>query len=296
LKRQLKIAISLVFYSLRWPVSAFANAVGLKVRPQLVILYYHDVPASQRARFARQMDKLTQRAKVVAADWRGGQANDRVCAITFDDAFVSVVDNALPELAKRQLPCTIFVPVGSLGRAPCWKMEANQSPGEVVADEQIIRSLPSPLVTLGAHTVSHPFLSRLPREAARAEIEQSRAVLSALIGQDVQLMSFPYGDYDEEVAGMCKAAGYDMVFGIVPQTVDPRHDEFVRGRVAVAPDDGDLEFFLKMSGGYWWMSLASTIKHACLSPLRLLVHQQKSASRELNRQPRKETRWWTGSL
>jgi peptidoglycan/xylan/chitin deacetylase (PgdA/CDA1 family) len=293
LKRQLKIAISCVFYVLIWPVSALANVVGLKTRQRLVILYYHDIPAATRARFARQMDKLTQRAAVVAADWRGGPVKGRVCAITFDDAFISVVDNALPELAKRQLPCTIFVPVGVLGRAPGWTMETNCAADEIVASQDLITSLPSPLVTLGGHTLTHPFLSSLPREAARAEVEESRKLLSAMTGQDVRLMSFPYGDYDEEVAAMCKAAGYDLVYGIVPTTVYPQDGEFIRGRVAVSPNDSDLEFFLKMSGGYWWMSLASTLKQACLSPHRFLKAKQ-IARRQSS--PGKVARWWSGLL
>jgi peptidoglycan/xylan/chitin deacetylase (PgdA/CDA1 family) len=293
LKRHLKVAISCVFYVLCWPVSALASIVGLKARQRLVILYYHDIPAATRARFAHQMDKLRRSATVVGADWRGGPVKGRVCAITFDDAFVSVLDNALPELAKRQLPCTIFVPVGALGRAPGWSMETNYAPDEIVASQDLIKSLPSSLVTLGAHTLTHPFLSRLPRETARAEIEKSRTLLSAMSGQDVRLMSFPYGDYDEEVAAMCRTAGYDLVYGIVPSTVDPHDGEFIRGRVAVSPDDSDLEFFLKMSGGYWWMSLASTLKRACLRPHRLLA-ERKAVSRQPP--PRKAERWWSGSL
>ncbi len=163
-------------------------------------------------------------------------------------------------------------------RRPGWAMETNYAPDEVVADQDLIKSLPSHLVAFGSHTLTHPFLSRLPREAARAEIEKSRALLSAITGQDVRTISFPYGDYDQEVVAMCREAGYDMVFGIVPTTVDPRDGAFLRGRVAVSPDDSDLEFFLKMSGGYWWMSLASTLKQACLSPHTFLTGKRKASS------------------
>jgi hypothetical protein len=48
--------------------------------------------------------------------------------------------------------------------------------------------------------------------------------------------------------------------------VDSRAGKFFRGRVAVEPDDGHLEFFLKMSGGYEWLSLASTLKQAVTAP------------------------------
>jgi len=291
-KRQLKIAISLVFYVLGWPASALANAVGM-ARQRLVILYYHDIPTTTRARFARQMDKLKQRATVVDADWRGGPVKGLVCAVTFDDAFVSVIDNALPELAKRGMPCTIFVPVAALGRPPGWAMEANYAPGEIVADPELVKSLPSSLVTLGAHTLTHPYLSRLPPETARAEIENSRTMLSAITGRDVNLMSFPYGDYNEEVEAMCKRAGYELVYGILPTTVYPQDGTFVRGRVAVGPNDGDLEFFLKTSGSYWWVSPASALKQAVLAPVASMSRKKNVLDQ---RRERKVGNRWSGSL
>jgi peptidoglycan/xylan/chitin deacetylase (PgdA/CDA1 family) len=70
------------------------------------------------------------------------------------------------------------------------------------------------LVTVGAHTISHPHLSRIPRESARSEIELSRSMLSAVTGQEGRLMSFPYGDYDQEVVAVCKQAGYEFIYGI----------------------------------------------------------------------------------
>jgi peptidoglycan/xylan/chitin deacetylase (PgdA/CDA1 family) len=270
LKQKLKILISCVFYAVTWPFRALAEAIGLDVQPRLIILYYHDVPEASRAGFARQMDWLMQHATVVGADWRGGETKGRHCAITFDDAFVSAIVNALPELEKRQLPCTMFVPAGPLGKPPDWAMETNHAENEVVATREVIKSLPSSLVTVGAHTVSHPYLSRIPRDTARVEIELSRAMLSEMTGQDVRLLSFPYGDYDEQVTGMCKDAGYEFVFGIEPKSVDVQAEEFVRGRVAVQPDDGRLQFFLKMSGGYNWMPVASSLKRAVVAPFSFL--------------------------
>ncbi len=216
------------------------------------------------------MDMLARHATVVSADWRGRNPRRLLCAITFDDAFQSVLSNALPELAKRQLPCTIFVPAGTMGRSPDWVMETDDEVAEIVASAEDIKSLPASLVTIGAHTVSHPFLSRIPRDAARSEIELSRSILSDVIGQPVRTLSFPYGDYDDDVMMICKEAGYDLVFSIKPDPVDPLADEFIRGRVVVDPNDGPLEFFLKMTGSYRWMTAASGLKRT-LAGLRALV-------------------------
>lgn len=264
MKRRVKIAISSLYFVFRWPILLIADLLGYATGRRLVVLYYHDIPDSARAGFARQMDMLIKRATVVGADWRGAATKRLVCAITFDDALNSVLTNALPELAKRQIPCTIFVPAGMMGRKPDWVMETECNQAETVARPEEIKSLLGPLVTIGAHTVSHPFLSRIPRDAARAEIEQSRAILSAATGHPVSLMSFPYGDYDADVAAMCNEAGYDLVFGIEPQRIDPLACDFIRGRTSVDPSDGPLTFFLKMTGSYSWMPFVSELKKALI--------------------------------
>ncbi|MGH6727385.1 MAG: polysaccharide deacetylase family protein [Pseudolabrys sp.] len=52
-----------------------------------------------------------------------------------------------------------------------------------------------PLVTIGAHTVNHKMLKKLPDDAAvRAEMEMSRAVLEAALGRRPAHLAYPVGD------------------------------------------------------------------------------------------------------
>jgi peptidoglycan/xylan/chitin deacetylase (PgdA/CDA1 family) len=51
-----------------------------------------------------------------------------------------------------------------------------------------------PLVTIGAHTVSHPMLAKLSKEAARSEMELSASVIEAALSLRPQHLSYPYGD------------------------------------------------------------------------------------------------------
>jgi peptidoglycan/xylan/chitin deacetylase (PgdA/CDA1 family) len=51
-----------------------------------------------------------------------------------------------------------------------------------------------PLVTIGAHTVSYPVLSRLSRDGARSEMELGRAVIEAAFAVKPAHLSYPYGD------------------------------------------------------------------------------------------------------
>jgi peptidoglycan/xylan/chitin deacetylase (PgdA/CDA1 family) len=51
-----------------------------------------------------------------------------------------------------------------------------------------------PLVTIGAHTVNHPILSKLSDREVRAELENSRAVIEAALGVRPQHLAYPVGD------------------------------------------------------------------------------------------------------
>jgi peptidoglycan/xylan/chitin deacetylase (PgdA/CDA1 family) len=53
--------------------------------------------------------------------------------------------------------------------------------------------------TIGAHTVTHPFLTTVDDTRLRAEIADSRSVCRRLSGQPVDCFSYPFGDVDPRV-------------------------------------------------------------------------------------------------
>lgn len=261
-KRIAKLAISLFYYIARGFWRFVLQLAGRRPGSNLIVLYYHGVPVAYRSNFARQMESIRRGARVLPASYRGSLPPDKPnVAITFDDAFVSVAENALPELLARGFHSTIFVPVGILGTRPTWPIEdGSLDADETVMSAEQVASLPSSLVTLGSHTSTHPRLSRIDARNAQGEIEGSRVKLQSLTAQDVRLLAFPYGDHDVSTVELCKAAGYNYVFSVTPDPVDTTASGFVRGRVKVDPFDWPLEFFLKYRGAYAWSSRVSSLK------------------------------------
>lgn len=51
-----------------------------------------------------------------------------------------------------------------------------------------------PLITIGAHSMSHPRLAKLDEAAARAEIAGSRAAIESRLGRPVRHFAYPVGD------------------------------------------------------------------------------------------------------
>jgi len=153
-KRLIKLLVSSAYLYLR--TAYFALRGRRESRPPgCIVLYYHKIHAHERAAFAEQMDMLGRLTTPVRLDQPGAlHGPTRWSAVTFDDAFQNVVDNALPELEERKIPATIFVPSGFLGKQAGWMDRAGVSNRVMTAD--VMRSLSPELATIGSHTVTHP--------------------------------------------------------------------------------------------------------------------------------------------
>jgi peptidoglycan/xylan/chitin deacetylase (PgdA/CDA1 family) len=60
--------------------------------------------------------------------------------------------------------------------------------------EELTKLAADPLVTIGAHTVNHVMLAKVPERSARSEMEMSRAVIEASLGTRPDHLSYPVGD------------------------------------------------------------------------------------------------------
>lgn len=271
MKRLFKLTISLVIWTGDWIVARIAKLTGPKAPASCVVLYYHAIPTDQRHRFAAQMDLLLRLAKPVAADNQEPlAAGGHFAAVTFDDGFVSVVANALPELESRRIPSTIFVPTGSLGRSPIWIKDPNSAATRerVLSPEELKRLAESKTMVIGSHSVNHVNLVKVDPARARAELADCKATLEQILGAEVPLFSFPHGAHNPRLIEEAREIGYRRVFTISPVRAFTSVNEFVTGRVLVDPSDWDLEFTLKTLGAYRWLPAISGLKSRLFGGLR----------------------------
>ena len=83
---------------------------------------------------------------------------------------------------------------------------------------------------IGAHTVSHPILTRCSADDVRREMAESRQTLQALTGARVGLFAYPNGrpgqDYDVSHAAIVRSLGFDAAVSTSPGSADSRADLF----------------------------------------------------------------------
>jgi len=85
--------------------------------------------------------------------------------------------------------------------------------GLMVDDE--VRQLSAAGMTIGAHTMSHPLLSKANSELGFAEIMESRARLQSVLDQPVWAFAYPFGDAQSvtpQVLAMPEEAGFEVAF------------------------------------------------------------------------------------
>ena len=85
--------------------------------------------------------------------------------------------------------------------------------------EHVIELGHSPLITVGAHTHSHPLLTSLSSQEIVAEIELSKNILENKLGASVSHFSYPYGAVDEEIKSHLRMLGFISGVTTVPRGI-----------------------------------------------------------------------------
>lgn len=88
-------------------------------------------------------------------------------------------------------------------------------------------------ITIGAHTVNHPQLTRESRQIALEEIRGSKSVLESLTTQPVTHFAYPNGDHNDNVVQLVKEAGYTTASTTLPGWNLPGEDPYRLKRVDV---------------------------------------------------------------
>jgi peptidoglycan/xylan/chitin deacetylase (PgdA/CDA1 family) len=102
------------------------------------------------------------------------------------------------------------------------------------------------LFEIGAHTVHHPFLTRIPISLQIEEICRSKQQLSQFSRRPIRYFSYPGGDYNSETIELVKAAGFEASFATIPRGIGAE-GPFEIGRVGIY-SSSLLKFSLKARG------------------------------------------------
>ena len=220
MRQSLAVAMVLGAVGLSIPVPGTARAATLTAADHgrtTVLAYFRfgedEFPdASVRLdQFEAHLDRLTQADIAVvslpsalaalAAQTPTADGVTRV-AITIDNAYRSVYDDAWPRLRSLGLPFTLFVATDLIDGGAAAYMTWDQ-----------IRELADDGVTIGLRGASHAHLPALTDLALLKDIRHSLSRLETELGVTARLFSYPYGEYSTRVINVLDSHGFVAAFG-----------------------------------------------------------------------------------
>lgn len=131
---------------------------------------------------------------------KGAPLPEKPVCITFDDGYADSYSVVYPLMKEYGFPWTLFVITDDVGK-----------PYNRMTWDQLKEMADSHTVTISNHTLSHPKLHNLASKQEKInEIKGANDALKQHLGIDNVWLAYPYGDYDDEVIGICKELGIKM--------------------------------------------------------------------------------------
>lgn len=171
----------------------------------------------------------------------GRTVPDRTVAITIDDAYRSVYDEAYPRLRERGMPYTVFVAADAVDEGQSSIMSWDQ-----------MREMQRNGATFANHSASHDYLVRMNddeseadyRKRIRADLERGQKRLEDELGKDniPPVFAYPYGEYNAIVAGIVQDMGY-TAFGQHSGAIGAHNDRRALPRFAMAVAYAEIDDF-----------------------------------------------------
>jgi peptidoglycan/xylan/chitin deacetylase (PgdA/CDA1 family) len=247
--------------------------------PRDTVVVYHAVGSVRRGarewngfirpdRFAAQMAYLAERRTVVDLDalfeHDPSRSRPRV-AITFDDAYRSVLEHAVPVLRRLGLPATFFVPTKWIGTRNVWDPPGDMARELMTGAE--LAELAHNGFAVESHGHAHMDYARAEPDAVADDVRRSVERLTELLDRAPRYLAYPYGRASPAAAAEAARLGLRGAFALDrPQAVSGC---FGMRRIPVVPADTAPVFALKTTGYYigWRQSIPVRAGYRAVRPL-----------------------------
>ncbi|MGA2992556.1 MAG: polysaccharide deacetylase family protein [Candidatus Korobacteraceae bacterium] len=179
---------------------------------------------------------------ISARDWlnaqnRKGTLPEKPIVITFDDAYASITDYALPILQSHGFRATVFVVSGLIGGASEW--DAHTWRPLPLMDAEQIRAWAASGIEFGSHSRNHCDLTTLTESDLLRETATSQDELASIVGSPIMSFAYPYGSHNKAIRQIVSQK-YSLAFTVVKGVVTPDIDPMLCCRIEVLPNYSPL--------------------------------------------------------
>jgi peptidoglycan/xylan/chitin deacetylase (PgdA/CDA1 family) len=131
------------------------------------------------------------------------------------------------------------------------------SPFRMLSSNSVKEMADSGLIEFGAHTHSHPVLSRLSKDESFQEIESSIKHVERFSGRPCDVFAYPFGgrfDYTQETVDLLKKIGIRAAVTTIPGFNDRHTSTMELRRYSAGPNENMSVFQVKVHHVRRWTS------------------------------------------
>jgi glycosyltransferase involved in cell wall biosynthesis/peptidoglycan/xylan/chitin deacetylase (PgdA/CDA1 family) len=183
----------------------------------------------------------------------------RAILLTFDDCYTDLLDFALPILRARRIPAIAFTVSGQIGGVNEWDRHLG-APDLGLLDGDGLRMLANAGMEIGAHSRTHPVLTRVTDSQLTAEVEGCASEIEALGLPRPRLFAYPYGEFNDCVEAALRASGFDAAFTVQPAPLRREINPLLLPRIAIFSTDVGERFAWTVSGAGFAAQLRRTVR------------------------------------
>jgi peptidoglycan/xylan/chitin deacetylase (PgdA/CDA1 family) len=259
----------------------FSGRLRAPVQTGCTFLIYHSVTGRlpieldlAPALLERQLAYLAQSGRVIAYEealqrLRQGIGVAGQVVLTFDDGYLDFYTTVYPLLQRWQLPATLFVTTGFVEERVAYPMVSYPHLAvEPVTWAMLAEMAASGLVTIGAHTHTHPDLTMVSAEQMEEELAKPIARLQARIGLTPKHFCYPRARWHPDREVMVARYYETAVVGGGEEATSVAFQPYRIPRLPIRRSDGWRYFQAKVEGqmaneeafyGYWHQSLRRSL-------------------------------------
>jgi len=130
--------------------------------------------------------------------------------LTFDDGYANLAHNVHPIMQGMSWPYTVFLVPQCIGKTNQWVEPEGYEPTPLLTWQQIETMASEGFVDFQPHTATHPRLTQIDVNLARSEMRDSRAELEQRLQKPMDILCYPYGNYNDSVVAAAREIGYTM--------------------------------------------------------------------------------------
>ncbi len=169
--------------------------------------------------------------------------------MTFDDGYEEMFACALPVLKQFDATATFFIVGDRSIKTNTWD-EPKGLGNMGLMSEKNIREIHANGFEVGAHSMTHMDLTRIPGDVAEKEIRESKACLEELLQMEVMSFAYPLGSTNPVLERIVKESGYKYGCGVYSGPPKFGMDRFNIRRIPITRATNGLEFAMKILTPY----------------------------------------------